>query len=235
AQHHQAAELSAVAARLNEYTWPLLAAAANGQVDLEALAELQIAWRSPRLPELFHDAGHLLAVRSAWAIHQSARRLPDAAELQELADLARRQVNTAPASQDYLITLYRLMMQDASHQPSREVIQRLHPPHAVKPEFTAQDMLVEIGRAVDPDQKGTPFASVDAQRIADLITQHGSLIQGEDMIVLTALAARQAGRETWDAFRAQQQQILARQPLHGSVIVLINRLATATLPAVASR
>jgi hypothetical protein len=58
-------------------------------------------------------------------------------------------------------------------------------------------------------------------------------IAGDDLIVLTALASRRAGGDTWDTFRAESSDLLAAAPLHGSVSVFVNRLANSKLPLVA--
>jgi hypothetical protein len=50
-------------------------------------------------------------------------------------------------------------------------------------------------------------------------------IQGDDLVVLTALACRRAGGEAWTAFRAESQSLLGNQPLSGAVVVLVNRLS----------
>jgi hypothetical protein len=47
---------------------------------------------------------------------------------------------------------------------------------------------------------------------------------GDDMIVLTAFAARRAGGESWQSFRAASRDLLGESPLSGHVVVLIGRL-----------
>ena len=68
------------AAAYAEYGWRLLAAAADGRLDLEALTELQIAWKTPE--PLLAGEGTILALRSVWQISEAARTLPQEAELQ---------------------------------------------------------------------------------------------------------------------------------------------------------
>ena len=55
-------------------------------------------------------------------------------------------------------------------------------------------------------------------------------VRGGDMVVLTGLACRRAGGEAWNTFRAEAKDLLGRQPLPGSVVVLVNRLARTNLP-----
>jgi len=74
---------------------------------------------------------------------------------------------------------------------------------------------------------------IDRERLQQLITTGD--VAGEDSIVLTALACRRAGGDLWSAFRAQRQDLLSRQPLPGSVVVLVNRLSGRMPEVVASR
>jgi hypothetical protein len=54
-------------------------------------------------------------------------------------------------------------------------------------------------------------------------------VQGDDMVVLTALACRRAGGEAWEKFREEARTLLGDQPLSGSVVVLVNRLSRGEL------
>ena len=65
----------------------------------------------------------------------------------------------------------------------------------------------------------------DAKAIRSLVEKRQ--LRGDDLVVLGALAARKAGGETWLDFRAKQPDLLGGQRLNGSVIVLVNRLASA--------
>jgi hypothetical protein len=60
-------------------------------------------------------------------------------------------------------------------------------------------------------------------------------ISGDDLIILTAVAARRADGDTWQAFRARMTELLQDQPLSGHVVVLLNRPANPALPLAASR
>ena len=54
-----------VAMAFDQFSWQLLAASAGGQTDLEALTELQIAWKSPQTAELLSGAGRPLGALHA--------------------------------------------------------------------------------------------------------------------------------------------------------------------------
>jgi hypothetical protein len=60
-----------------------------------------------------------------------------------------------------------------------------------------------------------------------LIDAIGTGMQGDDAVVLAAIACRRAGGDSWNAFRANARDILGNQPLSGGVVVLVNRLSTA--------
>jgi hypothetical protein len=63
---------------------------------------------------------------------------------------------------------------------------------------------------------------VNPQALVEVVSQG---VQGEDLVVLTALACHRAGGDAWSAFRASSQDLLGSQPLSGSVVVLVNRLS----------
>ncbi len=54
------------------------------------------------------------------------------------------------------------------------------------------------------------------------------------MTALLAIACRRAGGETWAAYRRDATDLLGKQPLAGSVLVLINRLSGSQLELAAS-
>ena len=67
---------------------------------------------------------------------------------------------------------------------------------------------------------GKPLES-DRVTLADSLAREAG---GADAVVLVALAHRQAGREAWEAFRAQSRDLVGSQPLPGDVVVLVNRM-----------
>jgi hypothetical protein len=72
----------------------------------------------------------------------------------------------------------------------------------------------------------------ERQALSDLIAGG---VNGDDLVVLTALAARRSGGAAWEAFRRQMHDLLGKQPLSGSVVVLTSRLGNPALPLVAQR
>jgi hypothetical protein len=56
---------------------------------------------------------------------------------------------------------------------------------------------------------------------------------GDDLVALTALAARRTGGGAWQTFRSELHDSLGKQPLAGAVVVLVNRLGGPALPLVA--
>lgn len=86
-----------------EYGWQLLAAAMAGQLDLEALSELEFAWKQPENAELLQGPSKALVLRSLWTLTEAGRVLPDEAELKMLIDNARKLCQ--PATEDAVATL----------------------------------------------------------------------------------------------------------------------------------
>ncbi len=230
AQRKRDAELYAVAARLDAFTWPLLAAAASGEVDLEALTELRIAWQSPRIKELVEGEGKLIAMRSMWAICESARALEDG-ELRQLSEKVREIIGrTVSTDGNYAATLYLAMARPEGEALEESLREKLLPPYVAKPPpMTAEDLLVGLVRIGDLPGIGEPMVRPDAGSLSALIQHNREQIRGEDLVVLTALAARKAGGEAWETFRIHQPELLGQQPLPGSVVVLVNRLASPRL------
>jgi hypothetical protein len=54
-------------------------------------------------------------------------------------------------------------------------------------------------------------------------------VEGDDLVVLTALACYRNGAETQSAFQAEAGRLLGSQPLSGIVVVLVNRLTRSPL------
>jgi len=219
-----------VARALSEYSWRLLAEAADGRLDLEALTELQSAWARPEMTELLEGKGRAVAIRSMWALSEAAEALPEEKELVALAESA------VTASQD----------------ASSDALEALRKsPDDVAAYFTV--LYAALGRKVDATyplraktvlmQKGKKDSALaQARVIAEaLLTQPHRIdreglmevvskgVQGDDMVVLTALACRRAGGEAWEKFREEARELLGKQPLSGSVVVLVNRLSQAEL------
>ena len=71
------------------------------------------------------------------------------------------------------------------------------------------------------------------QPVPHLLQQHASAAQSAPLlpetVVLTALACRRAGGESWRSFRANARDWVGQQPLPGEVVVLISRLPQSSL------
>jgi Ca-activated chloride channel family protein len=216
------------------YAWRLLAAAADGRLDLEALTELQIAWRRPETKKLLEAKSPGVLIRSWWAIAESARALPEEAELGQLAKetqaLAQRSADQSVATlkenpsdvQAAIGALYAALASDDSSF-------RAEAAAAIRSAAGEDASLAQI-RDLAAVLLANDSSAIDAAPLAALAT---SGVQGEDLVALTALACRRAGGDAWDAFRRQQRDLIGKQPLSGDVVVLVNRLAGASLPLVA--
>jgi Ca-activated chloride channel family protein len=218
------------------FAWQLLAAAADGRVDLEALTELQIAWRAPETKKLLEAKSPGVLIRSWWAIAESARALPDEAELVALADQAGELANGAAEqavatlkenhgdTQAAIAVLYAaLAADDASYRGEAAAALRA---------LQGDDVTLAQIRALAAALLAEDAANIDATALVELLTAE---VQGDDLVALTAFACRRAGGEAWDAFRRSQRDLIGKQPLSGDVVVLVNRLAGASLPVVAQR
>jgi len=230
-----------VAGVMNRHGWSLLAAALDGRINLESLTELQAAWADPKCAELL-DRGSFAAVRSAWIIGQTARLLPRNRELLALvwksfrasSRAVRKALADASTNQDgatFVKALYVAMAADAAG---------MYKDPKIAPEFwkgrealiTARDKDPLEGLRVLARALLLPPKDVDAKAVQALLDER---LRGDDMVVLAALAARRLGGDTWDTFRANARDILGKQPLSGSVIVLVNNLAGATELTLAQR
>jgi len=210
----------------DEFSWKLLAAALVGQVDQEALAELQIAWRAEETKKLLDGKGAGISLRSAWAITAASRMLPGRKEVSVLADQVRDECRPAAEKaiamlkdtpQDLSVVLAAVYAAMTMGDPdlSTKVLAAL-PDKATADSPTAGAVFAARGLLGEP-------LRTDSQQLASLIT--AGRISGEDITVLVAMACDRAGGETWAAFRAEMRGLLGKQPLPGSVVVLVNRLS----------
>jgi len=217
--------LLAVAGVHDEFGWKLLAAALDGEVDLEALTELQIAWNADATGKLLDGKGRGLALRSAWAVIAASRMLDDEQELTALAASIRGQIR--PAAEKALGTLVEKPDDITAILPAVYA--------AMAMEDTAQRAKVLAALPSETSENATLTATIIATRgllgeslhpydeqLTELLTSGG--VAGEDVSVLLALACHRAGGEIRHAFRAARRDLLGAQPLAGSVVVLINRL-----------
>ena len=223
---------------LDAFAWQLLAEAAAGRLDLEALTRLQVAWKSPAL-EQGVKAHPMVALRAAWAIGEAAKALPKERELSALADSAgARTAEAATAAlgafekspsnpmQAYLAVIYAALGRRSDAEflnKARKLVTgaAFKPMHLLALRDAATALLA-------------PSGQVDGTALVGRVRDHRQHIGGDDAVILTALACRRAGGEAWRTFRAEAHDLVGRQPLRGSVVVLINRLAGSALPIVAS-
>jgi hypothetical protein len=203
----------------------LLAAALGGELDLEALTELQIAWKADETKRLLDGKGAGIALRSAWAVTAASRALSDQQELSALADSVRQQCRPA--------TDKALMAFEENPQDLPAVLAAAYAAMTMNDKNLNAKVLAAL-----PDETpgsastdAAPMAvrnllcdspQIQAGRLRKLIETGG--ITGADVTVVLALACHRAGGETWTLFRAHMRDLLGEQPLPGSVIVLVNRL-----------
>jgi hypothetical protein len=232
-----ARQLVAAAAAHEDFGWPLLAAAAVGQLDAEALAELQIAWKSPGTTELLDGRGAGIALRSLWILCEASRALPDEPELRALAAAARQQ--SADATGRTLLAL----QQNPDDIEAFGGVLYAALAFSADTEFRDQAFsCLARNRRQDSPLAGartlaTALLAEPGSIQADALTQlvSSDLVAGQDMLVLAALACRRAGGDAWATFRAESPRLLAASPLPGSVTVLVSRLSNPLLPIVAAR
>ncbi len=246
AQNRPAAEKRLAAERLldvarahREFGWQLLAAAAAGQVDLEALTELQIAWSSPETDRLLAEQGEGLVLRSLWIVAESSRALPDGAELQTLAKSAADKCRPAmtrvmerlekePGNADALLpALYGMLAFGDAAELRTKAVELIARTVGNQPQITA---LVTLAKSLSAGA-----AQIDRGALDKVIASESGEVTGDDLVVLIALAARRAGGDTWQTYRAQMPDLLGGQPLSGHVAVLLNRLANPAIPLAAAR
>jgi hypothetical protein len=210
------------------FIWPLLSAAAGGKLDLEALTELQIAWKSPQTEKLLETPAASLVFRSLWAVSEASRSLPDNAELAALAKLAREK--TRPAFDKQLEALEKepesagafacvlygaLALRDDAELSARATKALTAPREKEKQSQLAAAITLAEALLGDPQ-------NIDGEALSQLVS---SGVYGEEMVALVAIACKRAGGDAWDTFRREQTYLLGSQPLSGDVVVLVNRLS----------
>ena len=227
AKVESARHIMQVASAHDQFGWRLLAAASNGELDLEALTELQIAWRDEATAKLLDKNGAALALRSLWMIGESSRALPDEPELAELSKMAKQKSvqagkraieslgKKADAKAAYAQLLFAALA--ASSNGDEQFVKQALPLLTKPKDATAT--LAETLLGSSPDKQ------IDA--LVKIVNEGAA---GEDLVVLTAMACRRAGGEAWEQFRSKSHQIVGDQPLRGEVVLIVNRLASPVLP-----
>ena len=214
----------AVAAAHDQFSWQLAAAALSGKLDLEALTELAIAWKSPQTAELLAGSGRSLLLRSLWSIGAASQALPAEKELAALADACRQQAQpaVAAASADAtkeptdMASLVAVLFAAAAN-PSDPAVQSAGVLVAVR---ASDDEVAADLRTIGRMLIG-PASDGDRAALAALLDRG---IHGADQVALAALACQHSGSQLWQEFRAHARDLLGSQPLPGELIVLVNVL-----------
>jgi hypothetical protein len=209
----------------DQFSWQLLSAAAGGKLDLEALTELQIAWKSPQTAELLTTESRPLVLRSLWTICEAARALPAEKELAALAAAAREKSQAAIAAAlteagtnkgklaIMASAIYATLANPADGAYRAKLLTLLS---ASESDEATKDLRL-LGRVLLSEK----IEGADRKALGELLTAG---VGGADPVALIALACRKAGGATWESFRAQSRDLLGEQPLPGEVVVLVNRL-----------
>jgi hypothetical protein len=211
----------------------LLVEATAGRLDAEAMAELQVAWKSPALDGVMKKAGPDV-VRALWQMQESAGLLSKEGKLAALVDDARKLAQ--PTSDEalkmreglprtpvtFLTVLYAALTEPATANARREARVLLQQWKGALP-----------GSQMVADALLAPAGEIDATGLAQVVEKGTQSLRGDDLVLFTALACRRAGGETWNVFRTAQRDLLGEQPLSGYVIVLVNRLSQTPLPGLA--
>jgi len=223
-------ERALVQRTLYAHSWRLLAGASRARLDLEALTELRIAWNRPEMAELLQGAGALTALRSLWAVTESARALPEERELASLASFVRETSRAAVG--DALASLAK------SPEDVRAFFKVLYASLALADDgaFRAKAGALLLGNGAGSSQVDdarilaaallSPVGTTDVGPLVELVSKG---VAGDDMVALTAIACRRVGGEAWRVFRSEAQELLGRQPLAGSVVILVNSLSATPL------
>jgi hypothetical protein len=226
-----AKSLLEVANTHEQYGWQLLAAAAAGSTDLEALTELQIAWRRPETARLLKGSGRGVILRSWWIVNEAhgalGQKNEELAALVESADRAcQPAADEAVAAlakkpddgEAFAAVLYSVLARRNDRSTAKVLPLVSKSSGENDPLATART----IAKALLADRQ-----SIDSESLAQLA---GNGVAGADLTVLLAMACKRAGGEAWDAYRAAADELIGGQPLDGSVVMLVNRLAGASLP-----
>jgi hypothetical protein len=231
---------------LEAHSWRLVAEAAGGRLDLEALTHLQVAWKSETVKDLLKvepakDEGSAartaayIPMRSFWAIAQAARALPAESEVAALAVSlkqrcfeagrdAAKALDKAPEDPAlFLATLYGALAFRDEDDYAAQASELLAQGAADSPLAAART----VARALL-----SPPNKIDGKSLVDVIEKGP---RGDDLVALLALASRRAGGEAHLKFRAESEDLLGGQPLSGSVVVFISRLAGPDLRIVAAK
>ncbi|MFQ5989622.1 MAG: VWA domain-containing protein, partial [Candidatus Methylomirabilales bacterium] len=225
---------------LDTFSWQLLESAHRGQVDLEALTELQIAWASSSITKIIEGANGWIAMRSTWIISESARIRSKNRELGTLAHkvLAVMQKHLASTTKvlkekpdelgRYLSLLYSVLSVEngkaLDSHIGKSVTADLAEAKRLLIRQTSNSRLVTMRTLAAALM--APSLQTDAALLRAISTNQ---IQGDDLVVLTGLAAWHRGGKVWRTFHEEVPYIVGSQPLNGHVILIVNHMGTKRL------
>ena len=207
---------------LQTASWQLLAEALKGEIDLEALTRLQMAWASPQL-EAIIEKDRPLAMRSAWCLHTAAKTIPTDIELTALSEnvLSKtKQMKVLKSQSDsdeaYLGTLYTVLAHQTGNLRDREV------DRAIKT-LIKETGDADLGAArLIAEGLLSPSEESDKALQAALSAHQ---IYGDDLVLLTCLIAKRRGGQLWRTFWEVLPDIARQSPLSGHTVVIVNRIA----------
>ena len=206
-----------IRAALGLQSWALLASAAKGELNLEALTALQAAWASPQLTALLGDS-QVSVPRAAWAIAEAATRLPKETELQALNIAARKTLLAALPDQlkatgdpgwFSLALLYETQALPLDDDLQAQITPRLTG-------LPADNAVGTVARALL-----APSPEHDTALTAAL---QGGSIRGDDLTALAGLTAQHRGGTLWQAWYERLPDLTGKQRLNGNVVLYANRL-----------
>jgi Ca-activated chloride channel family protein len=252
AKMHEAGEKVRTAQAMSSGSWRLLAGAARGELDLEALTEVEVAWRDPATAGFLKGPGATIVLRSFWSIAEAARALPREEELTIAAKAARER--SRPAAEAAIAAL------EKSSGDAAAYFQVLYAAMAMRDDEAFVARAAALLQKADPAKFGRwpviaaallgQAGKIDAKAMGDLFTellglggqgqptltaaQQGGLGEN-DVYALTALACRRAGGDLWNKFRAESRDLIGRRPLSGSVVVFINSLSRPNMAMAAAK
>ena len=202
---------------LQTMSWQLLAEALHGEVDLEALTRLQIAWDTPELHAIIETESGSLVPRSAWCIRTAARLVPTDGELTTfsknvLSKVRRMRTLRSPREDSfaaYLGTLYAVLSLDGNPPDTRRALLK---------EQTNAD--VNTARLIAQSLLSSSEESDEA--LAATLASHQ--ISDEDLMLLAGLAAKRRGGQLWQTFREELPDLVRQGRMSGQILVIISRL-----------
>jgi hypothetical protein len=217
--------LARVAAALNESSWALLAAAAQGRKDDAAISEMLEALSDPALVTALGTRSPALVLRSLWVIARARAAVAGDAALETLAaasaraagqtvvSISRRLRETPSDPNLYVAALYLALLQ---RMPSGVL-----PPGTIPASPAVADVVLRGPRT----EQGTLAAAVlagDSQAASTILKSE--TLRGDDAVVLAALASKDGGRREWNAFRDERPALAARAGLTAGALRVLNRL-----------